>query len=75
MFSQLVAENRPTPARKKWKSPIDIHCKRCGSFAVQWREDAAGWRMYDSSWLHPRAKQLIAHICPPKIDNLEGFDE
>lgn len=53
------------PRRSAYGPPL--RCNRCGDSNVYWQTVRGRYTLYDRSRLTP-------HDCPPKPDNLEGFD-
>ena len=45
-----------------------LRCNRCGDRNVYWQTVRGKYLLYDKAGLQP-------HECPPKENNLEGFDE
>ena len=75
MFQQLITKRQPAVRSKPsgYSNRLNVYgpplqCKHCGQLGVYWQTVKGAYRLHDIEGLTP-------HICPPKIDNLEGFDE
>lgn len=74
MFGQLVKSNwiaqAPGKVNRGNRGSVygpPLECKYCGQTGLYWQIVKGAYRTHEICSLQP-------HICPPKEDNLEGFD-
>lgn len=73
----LIADTQsayPSWSPFRQHKPTTTRCKYCGSTAVKWRLDAAGWRLHDTERTHP-GNYCAVHNCRAPVATPDDFED
>lgn len=75
MFDRMFDDDGEFFSRRApFRRGFDRTCNRCGKAGLKWREDAAGWRLYERE--RGEHNQLLRHECdPPSADDFDVVEE